>query len=99
MTWRSASLGFPAGHPAAAGHFPGNPMIPGALLLDAVIAAIAGEYRDSSMRLHAAKFLRIVRPGDTLELRWQAQENGATFECLAAGGLAVTGRLEFKTDP
>ena len=35
------SLNFPATHPVFAGHFPGHPMVPGALLLDAVLHAIA----------------------------------------------------------
>jgi 3-hydroxyacyl-[acyl-carrier-protein] dehydratase len=31
---------FAVNHPCGAGHFPGNPIIPGALLLDEVLACI-----------------------------------------------------------
>jgi 3-hydroxymyristoyl/3-hydroxydecanoyl-(acyl carrier protein) dehydratase len=43
---RSCTLSFAPDHPTAAGHFPGNPILPGALLLDEVVLAIAaGESR------------------------------------------------------
>ena len=35
----SATLSVPAQHPSLAGHFPGNPIVPGVVLLDEVIAA------------------------------------------------------------
>jgi len=40
--WHAAQLQFSASHPAMAGHFPGNPIVPGALLLDEVLAIIIG---------------------------------------------------------
>jgi 3-hydroxyacyl-[acyl-carrier-protein] dehydratase len=97
MTWHTAELAFAATHPAAPGHFPGNPMIPGALLLDAVIAAIAGARRDAKLTIRAAKFLRIVRPGDIVQLRWQdLAEAGVKFECRAGDMLAVTGSFAYQ---
>jgi len=36
----SLKVCFSADHPVAAGHFPGNPIIPGAMLLDEVLQAI-----------------------------------------------------------
>ncbi len=36
-------LQFAASHPCGAGHFPGNPVIPGALLLDEVLNRIAAD--------------------------------------------------------
>ena len=44
--WRSIGFAFRRPIiPTAAGHFPSNPIIPGALLLDEVVAAIAGAAR------------------------------------------------------
>lgn len=100
MTWRTAPLHFAREHPAAPGHFPGDPVVPGALLLDAVIAAIAGGFRDAPMLIRSAKFLRIVRPGESLALRWQKlPDGGVGFECWAEDALAVTGRLQFTAGP
>ena len=87
--WQRQDFSLPAGHPSAVGHFPGDPIIPGALLLDAMVVAI-----------QTAKFLRPARFGQPLQLRWQAQGGGQfRFECrhgpdesmVLAGMLAVSG--------
>lgn len=76
---------FAVDHPTAAGHFPGNPIIPGALLLDAVLLALGGDARDAigGVEIRSVKFLRPVRPGDRLLIRWERRPNGETrFEGL-----------------
>ena len=97
MSRQTAKLHFPADHPAAAGHFPGNPMIPGAVLLDAVIGAIAEGRRDAEMLVRTAKFLHVVRPGDTLELFWLVAGDAISFEAKLEARLAVTGKIEMTT--
>jgi len=95
---QTARLSFAKDHPTGPGHFPGNPMIPGALLLDAVIAAIAGDSRDAPMRIRSAKFLRIVRPGEDVELNWQTlPDGGIKFEGRVGDALAVTGAFAYQT--
>ena len=92
-------LQFASGHPAFAGHFPSNPIVPGALLLDCVVEAVAGGAPGGAVLIRSAKFLRPVRPGESLEMRWQPQPGGAIkFECRLAGdgGLALTGTLEIN---
>jgi 3-hydroxymyristoyl/3-hydroxydecanoyl-(acyl carrier protein) dehydratase len=89
--WQTKALHIPADHPSAAGHFPGNPIIPGALLLDAALEAMG---MTGGAVIRGAKFLRPVRPGTALELRWQAAgERAWRFECLAAGELAASGTV------
>ncbi|MBK1838576.1 hypothetical protein JHL17_14240 [Azospirillum sp. YIM B02556] len=80
---------FPADHPTAAGHFPGNPVIPGAVLLDTALTAIAAAEGLilGSCRLRAAKFLHPVRPGERMRVEWQA---------APAGGIAFTGSVAGK---
>jgi len=76
---------FDLDHPTAAGHFPGNPIIPGALLLDEVLLAITeGEGRTvGACVIRSAKFLHPVRPGDRLVVRWETRPIGETrFECM-----------------
>jgi 3-hydroxyacyl-[acyl-carrier-protein] dehydratase len=95
--WQSRELEFASDHPTAAGHFPSNPIIPGALMLDEVVMAIAAEGYDGSILIRAAKFLQPVHPGESIHLRWQRLAGGAIkFECRLAGQteLAVTGTLE-----
>jgi 3-hydroxymyristoyl/3-hydroxydecanoyl-(acyl carrier protein) dehydratase len=93
--WQTRDLHFAADHPAAAGHFPSDPMIPGALMLDEVVAAIAGDA--SAVTIQAAKFLSIVRPGARVNLRWRSVDGGAIkFECRleSEDKIALSGTLE-----
>jgi len=77
--WSSREFGFDPDHPTAAGHFPGNPIIPGALMLDHVLRAIGAQ---APATVQVAKFLRPVRPGDRVMIRWQEQDGGVVkFEC------------------
>ena len=96
--WRSVEVRLAGDHPAARGHFPSNPIIPGALLLDEVVKAIAEvDGRRGEITIRVAKFFRPVRPGDQMRVQWQPLcEAVVTFECRLAGseGLAVSGTLE-----
>ena len=66
-------------HPAFEGHFPSMPIVPGAVLLDHGLRAIAA-YRStdttgsSHCRLGAAKFLSFVRPGEPVRLEIEATD-------------------------
>ncbi len=54
-----------AAHPSLAGHFPGNPVVPGVLLLDHVLAAIEAVHGAGyAIRLPQIKFLRPLLPGE-----------------------------------
>lgn len=96
--WQSVEIGFPADHPTAAGHFPSNPIIPGAVLLDEVVRLIAGAAEsDATILIRAAKFIRPVRPGESIRVRWQPFAAGAfRFECHLPdpAGLAASGTVE-----
>ncbi len=94
--WQSLEVRFGVDHPTAAGHFPGNPIIPGAVLLDEVLHAIAGARGGGPIVIRSAKFLRPVRPGDRLLIRWQSDAPGETkFECrlLDPDRLALAGTV------
>ncbi len=97
--WQSDEICFASDHPALAGHFPSNPIIPGALLLDEVVRAVSRPGRDQTMVFRTAKFFRPVRPGETICIRWQDQKNGGIkFECRLVQGdtLAVAGTVDFE---
>lgn len=84
-------------HPAAEGHFPGNPIVPGVVLLDEIIAAARelGRLPEGGCVVRAAKFLRPVRPGDALAITLQPASGGALrFECRVDGQAAVSGSLQ-----
>lgn len=78
-------------HPAAAGHFPGNPVIPGAVLLSEVLSVVAaGLGADlSAAHVRSAKFLAPARPGDRLVIDYSRASGGAIRFSCAVGGRAV----------
>lgn len=91
---RELTLTFAADHPAAAGHFPGNPIIPGALLLAEVLRCIeqAEGARFASCNIKAAKFLHPARPGDTIDIAYTRSALGTIeFQCAVAGTKVLTG--------
>ena len=76
-----ATLTFAADHPALAGHFPGNPVLPGVVLLDQALATIerARGLPLRTWRLASVKFLQPVKPPATLAVRYRVSErDGAT---------------------
>lgn len=107
---RSMRVDVPPDHPAFAGHFPGQPVLPGVVLLGEVLEALL---RDAPAALgprpcvSAVKFLAPVRPGASLELRWSAPgEQRLRFEIWRhgegdppQGRLAASGQLEHGPAP
>jgi 3-hydroxyacyl-[acyl-carrier-protein] dehydratase len=93
---QSKDITIAADHPVYAGHFPNFPVLPGAMLLDEVLGAIAGE-RDGDLnvwQIASAKFLGAVRPGDALRIEFETQTAGAiSFSVLAAGRKVLSGVL------
>jgi len=90
----SAECSFPKDHPSLAGHFPGAPIIPGALLLARVQQIIHDCIPEESYVFRSAKFLRPVRPGDLLRIAWKKGAMGElAFLCEVQDELALTGVL------
>ncbi|MDP2818295.1 MAG: MaoC/PaaZ C-terminal domain-containing protein [Polaromonas sp.] len=95
------SLSFAAGHPAFAGHFPGRPIVPGVLLLDAAIHAVlqARQGADSgsaTCQVSSAKFLSPVSPDESLTLSWRDTGKGQVrFDIAGSGRQVATGVLGF----
>jgi 3-hydroxymyristoyl/3-hydroxydecanoyl-(acyl carrier protein) dehydratase len=87
---------FPHDHPAAQGHFPGNPIIPGAVLLDETLRAIeAGlEVSLAPFRIRSAKFLHPARPGDRMLIRYSRTPGGEIrFTCAVGETPVLTGQI------
>jgi 3-hydroxyacyl-[acyl-carrier-protein] dehydratase len=95
--WQTAEIGFAIDDPTAAGHFPGHPIIPGALLLEEIVRAITGDdVMAREVVIPAVKFLAPVRPGDVVRLRWRSRGDGQiSFEGRLGEGerLAAAGTL------
>lgn len=84
------SLVIATDHPAYAGHFPGNPLLPGVVLLAEAMAAI-GAPRHT---IENAKFLSPVTPGMPLTLSHEALASGGMrIEIASPQGLVATATL------
>ena len=93
MNARSAGLRVASDHPALAGHFPGQPIVPGALLLDEVLHAI--DAAAASWHIVSLKFHRIVRAEEALRLECSSQPGGGLrIELRADDALVMSGLLE-----
>jgi AMP-binding enzyme C-terminal domain len=94
------TLEVPPDHPALAGHFPGQPLLPGALLLAQVLEAVRsvpalGARLGPHPTLAAAKFLAPVRPGSTLVIDLVPEAGaarGLSFEVRCGEVVALSGR-------
>jgi 3-hydroxymyristoyl/3-hydroxydecanoyl-(acyl carrier protein) dehydratase len=84
-----------ADHPALAGHFPGYPIVPGAVLLDEVLHALdAGDAGGAGWRIDAVKFHRPVHAGQQLQLQCRhVGAGGHTFELRADELLYISGTV------
>ena len=81
---RRAPVRIESTHPCLPGHFPGDPIVPGVVLLDRIAAVLEGEGR-TLRRLLAIKFLAPLRPdedavlvigGDAARVRFRIERDG-----------------------
>jgi 3-hydroxyacyl-[acyl-carrier-protein] dehydratase len=88
-------LRIPADHPAFAGHFPGVPILPGALLLDEALAVVVSDLGLDLLewQVAAAKFLEPVRPGDVLTVEHSRAADKISFAVRVADRRALSGTL------
>jgi 3-hydroxymyristoyl/3-hydroxydecanoyl-(acyl carrier protein) dehydratase len=84
-------------HPASRGHFPGNPIIPGAVLLSETLQAIEASLgaRLAPFRITSAKFLHPARPGNHLVIEFSRAASGEIrFTSQVSGRSVLTGRIQ-----
>lgn len=86
----------PLDHPAFAGHFPGTPILPGVVLLDMALQAIAATSGIvlQQCTINAVKFLSPALPGETLNIAHSLQDNGTVrFDISTAARKIASGSV------
>jgi 3-hydroxyacyl-[acyl-carrier-protein] dehydratase len=101
MNEMTLKLQIPVDHPSFAGHFPGQPIVPGVMLLDEVMQAAMlhmpgwDDALKPGITIPVCKFLRPVLPGATLELTLSpgVQPDSLNFKLQQAGQSVASGSL------
>ncbi|UCE90432.1 MAG: hydroxymyristoyl-ACP dehydratase [Pseudomonadota bacterium] len=90
-----------ADHPSLAGHFPGNPVVPGVVILELVFTAlrkVCGPCRIT--RVPVAKFVMPLLPGQPFTISiTPGTEGHAKFSCTIEDKPIALGQLEFNVEP
>jgi 3-hydroxymyristoyl/3-hydroxydecanoyl-(acyl carrier protein) dehydratase len=89
-------LSVPASHPSLPGHFPGQAIVPGVVLLALVLEQLQerfGPFIPTGLR--SVKFLRPLRPGETFSLDAEAPLRGMLrFACHRGETLLAEGSVQ-----
>ena len=84
----------PVEHPSLPGHFPGQPIVPGVVLLDRVIEAIEASHgRLPPLRLPQVKFLKPLLPGQPARVELQGESPRWRFRVLRQDELLASGEI------
>jgi 3-hydroxymyristoyl/3-hydroxydecanoyl-(acyl carrier protein) dehydratase len=100
----AADFHIPADHPAFAGHFPGQPVLPGVVLLSLVMRAVerrpALRHRlGESPCIDQVKFLSPVGPGTRLRVTLREQGRGVAFDVTRREDGVVAARGQISAGP
>ena len=92
----------PIDHPAFAGHFPGNLILPGVILLDEALQIMTHAHGIAlnNYEISQVKFLSPAKPGDELTIQHTAQPNGAIrFDIISGTRKIAGGAIAPKSTP
>ncbi|RDI98885.1 hydroxymyristoyl-ACP dehydratase [Dyella solisilvae] len=87
----------PAGHPSLPGHFPGAPLAPGVLLLEAVAQALRAWRGERLARVVDAKFMAPLLPDERAQLSLHDVDGRVRFEIRRGDTLLARGSVEGAT--
>ncbi len=94
-----ANFDMPADHPSLKGHFPGNPVIPGVVIMEKVLRTISQAKPSDSYKIAMAKFLQPLIPPATLTVHIsETAENKFNFKATSKTQIIASGIIEIKSE-
>ena len=88
------SVCIPANHPSLPGHFPGEPVVAGVILLDRLAALLERKGCGALRRIPAVKFRSPLLPGEVAELQVALTGKHVRFCISRHGEIVVSGEAE-----
>ena len=89
---RKLLLSIPQTHACYEGHFPGDPLVPGALMIQWLAELIQKEFPGVTLRsLKSMKFINPIRPGNQCEVLLNLQVGKLKVNCLIGGQSSLQG--------
>ena len=83
-------------HPSLAGHYPDNPLVPAAIILDTVREMIVAEYEDSELIcIRQAKFFAPLLADQTVSILVDEFEKKYRFRCFRGTDKIAEGEFLF----
>jgi 3-hydroxyacyl-[acyl-carrier-protein] dehydratase len=84
-------------HPALSGHFPGNPVVPGVVILNELVRATEAwlHWTGEPLSVASVKFMRLLRPSEPFTfLLEQLSEHRVSFAVLRGQTKIAAGTLQ-----
>lgn len=95
MDSESERLSVPTDHPALPGHFPGNPIVPGVVILDHLVEDWRRRRPATPLRgVRKVKFVNMLAPGQPFSVEWAEPRDGRlAFTARSGGKPLATGQF------
>jgi len=96
----SVEFSIPAGHPALAGHFPGDPVVPGVVILEELLALAQGWLGPVMVHgLPQVKFGARLPPGSPVRAHLSLDGSRLNFRVEAGERMLAQGRFQLAAVP
>jgi len=86
----------PSDHPSLVGHFPGNPIVPGVVILDKIIQAITNDWSEKVVSsISFVKFIKPLQADQKVTLNVTEKDSTTLkFVCEYNGNILVSGQCK-----
>lgn len=90
----SETLCIPASHPSLPGHFPGEPVVAGVIVLDRLAASLERSGHGALQRISSVKFRAPLLPDEVAEIHVAVSAKQVRFRISRDGELLTSGEGE-----